>query len=68
MPLSASTVTDHPSLLAEEQVGPSWHSRFMERHPDLKTQWTWGLEKCHATNLNCSMINNFYNIYDDLIT
>ena len=68
VPLSASTITDHASILAGEQIGPSWHGRFMERHPDLKTRWTWGLEKCRATNLNRPTVNNFYDIYDDLIT
>jgi len=40
----------------------------MEWHPDLKTRWMQGLEKCRATNLNRPTVNNFYNIYDDLIT
>ena len=36
VPLSASTITDHASILAGEQIGPLWHGHFMERHPDLK--------------------------------
>jgi len=68
VPLSASTIADHASLLAGQQVGSSWHGCFMDLHPDLKTRWTQGLEKCRATNVNHSTINNFYDIYEELIT
>jgi hypothetical protein len=66
MPLHASAVAAHASLIAGEVVGESWVHRFCSFHPELKVQWAMGLEKCHAQALNRA-VEGFYNTLQDLL-
>jgi hypothetical protein len=46
IPLQMQAVKEWASIIAGVEIGDSWVSRFRERHPELRAQWTTGLEKC----------------------
>jgi helix-turn-helix, Psq domain len=67
MPLHASAVAAHASLISGEVVGESWVHRFRSRHPELKVRWAMGLEKCRAQALNRATVEGFYGTLQDLL-
>lgn len=46
IPLHASAVAAHASVISDQRIGEHWVQRFRANHPELKTKWTTGLEKC----------------------
>lgn len=46
VPLHASAVAQHASVISGEPIGEHWVQRFRVRHLELKARWTTGLEKC----------------------
>jgi len=67
IPMTASMVRDHVADIIGGPVGESWVDRFKKRHPDLKVKWTTSLEKCRAECLNPTLVNEFYDLLDDII-
>jgi hypothetical protein len=67
VPLHASTVAAHASVITGQTVGECWVRRFRERHPDIKVKWTTGLEKCRAQALNQTAVEEFYDTLQDLV-
>ncbi|KAF8236324.1 DDE-domain-containing protein, partial [Tricholoma matsutake] len=37
------------------------------RHPELKVKWSSTLEKCHAASLNPTLVNEFYDLLEEMI-
>ena len=67
VPISPSSLADHASDIAGQPVRTSWQGRFMDQHPNLKTQWTQSLEQCHANNVNHPTIYKFFDILEELV-
>jgi len=67
IPLHASAVAQHASVISSHQVGEQWVHRFQTQHSELKMKWTMGLEKCHAQPLNPAAVLNFYDTLNDLV-
>jgi hypothetical protein len=67
MPLHASAVAAHASLISGEPVGESWVHRFRSRHPELKVRWATGLEKCRAQALNRAAVDGFRDTLEELL-
>lgn len=68
VPLHLSAVAQHASAISGTMIGERWASRFRARHPELKSKWTTGLEKCRAQSLNAAAVSGFYDILEDVIT
>ncbi|KAF5375872.1 hypothetical protein D9615_008241 [Tricholomella constricta] len=68
VPLSQGTVAQYASVIIDKPVSENWARHFRTRHPDLKVRWTSGLESCRARSLNRTQVNEFFEIYHELIT
>ncbi|KAJ3484161.1 hypothetical protein NLJ89_g12004 [Agrocybe chaxingu] len=68
VPISPGALTDHAAAISGKPVGSTWNTRFMHRQPELKTRWTQSLEKCRASNVNYPTIQQFYNVYEEVLT
>jgi len=67
VPLHASAVAKHASVISGNNVGEHWVQRFRVRHPELKAKWTSGLERCRAQALNPTAVADFYDTLHDMI-
>lgn len=67
IPLTHATVRDHASDISGREIGVSWTARFMKRHPSLKIKWTTGLEACRARSLNATLVNEFYDMLEEVV-
>lgn len=67
IPMTPSMVRDHVASITGGPVGESWVKRFKKRHPDLKVKWTTSLEKCRAKCLNPTLVNEFYDLLEEII-
>src|SRR5204862_2710986 len=67
LPMTPHLVRDRVADLIGKPVGESWVDRFKKRHPDLKIKWTTSLEKCHAECLNPTLVNEFYDLLEEVI-
>src|SRR6266850_1608360 len=67
VPMTPCMVRDHVASITGGPVGESWVERFKKRHPDLKVKWTTSLEKCRAECLNPTLVNEFYNLLEEVI-
>lgn len=67
VPLHASAVAQHASLISGKKIGEHWVQRYCTRHPELKVKWTSGLEKCRAQALNPTAVKDFYETLDCLV-
>jgi hypothetical protein len=65
--MTAQTVADQTADIIGGPVGASWVDRFKARHKDLKVKWTSTLEKCRATNVNPTLVGEFYDILEEVI-
>ncbi len=65
--MTAQTVTDQTADIISGPVGGAWVDRFKSRHKDLKVKWTSTLEKCRATNVNPTLVGEFYDILEEVI-
>jgi hypothetical protein len=48
-------------------VGESWVKRFKARQPELKVKWSSTLEKCRAASLNPALVNEYFDLLEDVI-
>jgi hypothetical protein len=70
IPFTTRTIIEHVADIAggpDTTVGVSWVKRFRTRHPELKMKWSSTLEKCRAASLNPTLVNEFYNILEDVM-
>ena len=67
IPLHASAVAQHASVICGHTISERWVQHFHIQHPDLKMKWTSNLEKCRAQALNPTAISEFYDILEELI-
>ena len=67
IPMTPGMVRDHVSSIIGGPVGESWVEWFKKRHPDLKVKWTASLEKCRAECLNPTLVNEFYDLLEEVI-
>lgn len=67
IPLHASAVAQHASVICGRTISERWVQRFRVRHPDLKMKWTSNLEKCRAQALNPTAVSEFYDILEELV-
>jgi len=67
VPLHASAVAAHASVISGEPIGENWVHRFRARHSDLKLKWTTGLEKCRAQALNENNVTEFHDKLQELV-
>ena len=67
LPMTPHLVRDRVADLIGKPVGESWVDRFKKRHPDLKIKWTTSLEKCRAECLNPTLVNEFYDLLEEVI-
>ena len=66
LPLDRKELDARASLLAERQVGPSWHKRFLKRHPELLAARGARLDPKRAKNFNETVINHYFNTLEAL--
>lgn len=66
IPLHASAVAQHATVISGKTIGERWAGRFCAHHPDLKMRWTSGLEKCRAQSLNKVAVGGFYDMLEEL--
>ena len=67
IPLHASAVAQHVSVICGCTISEQWVQCFHIQHPDLKMKWTSNLEKCQAQALNPTAVSEFYDILEELI-
>jgi hypothetical protein len=67
IPLHASAVAQHASVISGTGVSERWVQRFRARHPELKVKWTTGLEHCRAQALNPTAVASFYDNLKSLV-
>jgi hypothetical protein len=68
LPVTPMLVRDRVADIIGGPVGESWVDRFKERHKDdLKVKWTTGLEKCRAECLNPTLVNEFYDLLEQVV-
>jgi hypothetical protein len=67
IPMTTKTVADHVADILGQAVSKSWVKRFKARHPELKLKWTSTLEKCRAASLNPVLVNEFYDLLEEVI-
>lgn len=67
VPLTATSLHDYATALCSFEVSASWVGRFMNHHPEVKTQWTQSLESCCAKSVNYTSVQGFFQIYDEII-
>jgi hypothetical protein len=48
-------------------VSESWVRCFKSHHPELKVKWTSTLERCCASLLNLALVNEFYDLLEDIL-
>jgi len=67
IPMTMTMVTDHVADIVDRNVGESWVKHFKACHPELKVKWLSTLEKCHAASLNPMLLNEFYDLLEEVI-
>jgi hypothetical protein len=67
IPLHATAVAQHASVISGRVMGERWVYRFRARHPELKVKWSTGLEQCRAQSLNSTAVSGFYDNLEDLV-
>ena len=67
IPLHASAVVQHASVISGIKVSKHWVHRFQARHPELKLEWTTGLEHCRAQTMNPTAVAGFYDNLKDIL-
>lgn len=68
VPLGFEAIADYASVIVGEHVSVNWARDFRLRHPDLRSRWTTGLESCRARCLNRTMITEYFDILEELLT
>lgn len=68
IPLTQTTIAEYASEISGKAIGLSWASRFMKQHPSLKIKWSTGLEACRARALHPTLVNEFYDMLEEVIT
>ena len=68
IPMTTTVITDYVADIVGHAVGESWVRRFKGQHPKLKVRWSSTLEKCCTASLNPTLVNEFYNILEEMIT
>ena len=66
--MTTAMIIDHVADIVGHSVGESWVKRFKAHHPELKVKWSLTLEKCHAASLNPALVNEFYDLLEEVIT
>jgi hypothetical protein len=67
IPLHATAVAQHASVISGRVVGECWVHCFRTRHPELKVKWSTGLEQCRARALNPTAVSSFYNELESIL-
>jgi Tc5 transposase DNA-binding domain len=68
IPMTTTMIIDHVAdIIGHATVGELWVKRFKARHPELKVKWSSTLEKCCAASLNPVLVNEFYDLLEDVI-
>jgi Tc5 transposase DNA-binding domain len=65
---TATVIADYVADIISHDVSESWVRRFKSRHPELKVKWTLTLERCRAVSLNSALVNEFYDLLEDIFT
>ena len=65
--MTATAITDYVADIVGHAVGESWVRCFKACHPELKVKWSLTLEKCCAASLNLTLVNKFYNLFEETI-
>jgi hypothetical protein len=65
--MTTAMIIDHVADIVGHAVGESWVKRFKARHPELKVKWSSTLEKCRAASLNPALVNEFYDLLEEVI-
>ena len=60
-------VTDHVTDIVDCNVGEFWVKHFKAHHLELKVKWSSMLEKCCAASLNPVLVNEFYDLLEEVI-
>ena len=63
IPVTPRGLLEIVSCLVGESVGASWTTRYLNRHPELRTRYTQSLEKCRADNVNPTTIAGFFDVF-----
>jgi hypothetical protein len=67
IPMTSTTIIDHVANIVGHTVGESWVKCFKARHPELKVKWSSTLEKCCAASLNPVLVNEFYDLLEEVV-
>lgn len=68
LPITLDALQECASHIAGREVGKTWPKRFVARHPEIKMKWTTSLEKCRAASLNRTVVEEFHQLIEDLIS
>lgn len=68
IPLTRTTLQEYASEISQVHIGDSWVTRFLRRHPDITVRWTTSLEACRANSLNRTLVREYFDILNELIT
>lgn len=60
IPVQIANITDYVQVIIGVEVSDAWVRKFRARHPELKSGWATGLEKCRAGALNKPTVQHFY--------
>ena len=61
-------IADYVANIISHDVSKLWVRRFKSHHPELKVKWTSTLERCHTASLNPALVNEFYDLLEDIFT
>lgn len=68
IPLTYQAIAEYAAKIVCEPVLVNWARSFKKRHPDLKARWSTGLESCCAQCLNRPLVNEYFDILEEVIT
>ena len=68
IPFMASMIADYVADIVGHEISESWIRHFKSWHPELKVKWTSTLERCRAASLNPALVNEFYDLLEEMIT
>jgi hypothetical protein len=67
IPFTATVIADYVADIISCDVSDSWVRCFKSRHPELKVKWTLTLERCCTSLLNLALVNEFYDLLEDIL-
>jgi hypothetical protein len=68
IPMDYALIGEYAADMAGHPLGATWPKRFVKRHNiDLKTKKTAPLEKARAKALNKTAVQEFYQVFGELI-